>query len=61
MTYEDAIINAFEDELQKIAVMKKEHLKTLGLVGAGAIGAESIRRAENDRRMGRAMRLQQGY
>lgn len=55
---------AFEDELIKIAqekeAMEPATMKAIGLVGAGALGAEALRRAERDRRMGRAMRIQQG-
>jgi lactate dehydrogenase-like 2-hydroxyacid dehydrogenase len=58
--YYETMAAAFEDELEKIA-MTSSTAKTIGLIGAGAIGAETIRRAEKDRRMGRMMRLQQGY
>lgn len=64
--YHQTMAAAFEDELQKIAAekisMSGHAAKTLGLLGAGALGAEFIRRAERDRRMGRAVRMQnQGY
>lgn len=63
--YLEVLTSAFEDELVKIAKQKiavsANTLKTLGLMGAGAIGVETIRRANQDRRMGRAMRIQQGY
>lgn len=60
-TYHETMVAAFEDELQKIA-MSGHTAKTLGLLGAGAIGAEFLHRAERDRRMGRAVRMQQnGY
>ena len=60
--YQEKLAAAFEDELRKIAQQKLaiSH-KTLGLLGAGAIGAEILRRANDDRRMGRAMRMQQGF
>lgn len=62
--YQEAMAAAFEDELQKIAqdkaAMSPHTMKTLGLLGAGALGAETLRRAERDRRMGKAMRVQQG-
>lgn len=62
--YQERMAAAFEDELVKIAqekaAMEPATLKMLGLVGAGALGSELLRRAERDRRMGRAMRLQQG-
>ncbi len=63
----EAIAAAFEDELQKLAAeklsMSPQAAKALGLVGAGAVGTEVLHRAERDRRMGRAIRLQQnnGY
>lgn len=63
-TYAQAMAEAFEDELRKIANVKANNgvmpsNKTLALVGAGAVGYEALRRAERDRRMGRAMRIQQ--
>lgn len=57
--FQEALIHAFEDELKKIAV-SKDTLKTVGLVGAGAVGMETLRRADKDRRMGKMMRIQQG-
>lgn len=63
--YHEAIAQAFEDELKKIAIARpptKANLaKPLGLMAAGAVGYESLRRAEHDRRNGRMMRIQQGY
>jgi lactate dehydrogenase-like 2-hydroxyacid dehydrogenase len=60
--YTEIMASAFEDELRKIATAKvpskMPSLKTMGLVGAGAVGYETLRRAERDRRMGRAMRIQ---
>lgn len=56
--FQEAVIQAFEDELEKIAI-SKDTLKTVGLVGAGAVGAETLRRADKDRRMGKMMRIQQ--
>lgn len=58
-SYNDAIITAFEDELIKIAGVTPLQ-KTLGLMAAGGITFETLRRANQDRRMGRAMRIQQG-
>lgn len=63
--YAEAMATAFEDEMQKIAAkkiaMSSNTMKHVGLVGAGALGALALHRAEQDRRMGRAMRNQQGY
>lgn len=63
-SYQEKMAAAFADELSKIAqekhALSNEAMKTIGLVGAGALGAEVLRRAERDRRMGRAMRVQQG-
>lgn len=63
--YHLAIVDAFEDELQKIAAakLKKDHMKTLGVAAAGAVGYEGLRRANQDRKMGRMVRIQQnqGY
>lgn len=62
--YAEVMAAAFEDELRKIAeakvpnTIKAPSAKTLGLIGAGAIGYEALRRAERDRRMGRMMRIQ---
>lgn len=62
--FQEALVRAFEDELEKIAQIKsavsKDTMKTVGLVGAGAVGMETMRRANNDRKMGRIMRIQQG-
>lgn len=64
-TYEDILASAFENELTKIAKSKLSSLtpiqKAIGLMAAGGITYETIRRANEDRRMGRTMRLQQGY
>lgn len=63
-TYESSFVTAFEDELVKIGQAKLAALtpfhKALGLMAAGGIGYEALRRANEDRRMGRAMRVQQG-
>lgn len=64
--YAEILANAFEDEMKKIAqsklAMKASTMKTIGLMGAGAVGAETIHRAETDRRMGKMVRKQQqGY
>lgn len=65
-SYEDVLSAAFEDELTKIAKDKLSALtpfqKALGLMAAGGVAYETVRRSNQDRRMGRAMRLQQsGY
>ena len=63
-TYEDVLASAFEDELTKIAKDKLSSLtpmqKAIGLMAAGGVTYEALRRANQDRRMGRAMRMQQG-
>ena len=64
--YQEAIAAAFQDELMKIAEAKAGKLspttlKTIGLIGAGALGYKTVSQANQDRRMGRTMRLQQGY
>jgi len=63
-TYEEVLASAFEDELTKIAKDKLSGLtgfqKALGLMAGGAVTYEALRRGNQDRRMGRAMRLQQG-
>lgn len=63
-SYEDVLATAFEDELTKIAKAKLSAMtplhKALGLMAAGAGTYELVRRADGDRRMGRAMRMQQG-
>jgi hypothetical protein len=64
-SYEDTLSAAFEDELIKIAKAKMAEMsslhKALGLMAAGGIGYEALRRANQDRRMGRAMRMQQQF
>lgn len=64
--YQEVMAGAFADELQKIArqkvAMSTGTAKALGLVGAGALGWGALTRANDDRRLGRQMRLQQqGY
>lgn len=64
--YQETIAAAFQDELMKIAEAKAGKLspttlKTIGLIGAGAVGYKTVSQANQDRRMGRTMRLQQGY
>lgn len=64
--YQEAVAAAFQDELMKIAEAKAGKLspttlKTIGLIGAGAVGYKTVSQANQDRRMGRTMRLQQGY
>lgn len=70
-TYQEVFASAFEDELQKIAEAKEasaasqfvqKNKKNLGIAAAGAVGYETLRRANEDRRMGRMVRRQnQGY
>ncbi len=56
----DVMSAAFSDELQKIARVNSKNLMRAGKATA-TIGAwEALRRANNDRKMGRAMRRQQG-
>jgi len=66
----DIMANAFQDELQKIklaGLFSREAklpkrvgaAKTLALVVAGGLAYEGLRRANQDRKMGRMMRLQQ--
>lgn len=62
--YQEIIASAFQDELMKIAEVRggklsPTTLKTLGLVGAGAMGYRTMSQANQDRRLGRTMRLQQ--
>lgn len=62
--YKETIAAAFQDELMKIAEagggkLSPTTLKTLGLVGAGAMGYRTASQANQDRRLGRTMRLQQ--
>lgn len=62
--YQEILAAAFQDELMKIAEiggrkLSPTTLKTLGLVGAGAIGYRTMSQANQDRRLGRTMRLQQ--
>lgn len=62
--YNEAIADAFENELKRIRFEKVAKLltkKNLGLMAGGAVAYEGVRRAEHDRKMGRAMRVQQGY
>jgi hypothetical protein len=64
----DVMSKAFSDELQKIAAAKEDAVRKAGkgalrkaapYVGA-VVGYETLRRANRDRQMGRAMRIQQG-
>lgn len=67
--YEQAIATAFADELMKIksaeagnGKLSPTTLKTIGLMGAGALGFHTVSQANSDRKLGRTMRLQQqGY
>lgn len=62
--YQEVIAAAFQDEIMKLAEagggkLSPTTLKTLGLVGAGAVGYRTMSQANQDRRLGRTMRLQQ--
>ncbi len=62
--YQEVVAAAFQDEIMKIAEarggkLSPTTLKTLGLVGAGAVGYRTVSQANQDRRLGRTMRLQQ--
>ncbi len=64
----DAMADAFQDELQKIAdlsnvknALKGRVGKALPAAAAGALTYEGLRRANQDRKTGRQMRLQGGY
>ena len=58
----DVMCTSFEDELQKIAQAKQaaSGKALLGLgAGAGILGYEVLRRANEDRKLGRSVRKQQ--
>lgn len=57
--YEDILIDAFQDELQKIALDIKT-VKKVAPLAAGAVAWEGVRRANEDRKLGKQLRLQQG-
>lgn len=65
--YQLAFLEAFEDELEKIAAtnpagaknLLSKHKGAIGTAVAGAVGYESLRRANEDRKMGRMIRRQQ--
>jgi hypothetical protein len=64
----DVMASAFEMELQKIAAHKHASgllsAKTLVPAAVGILGYEALRRANKDRKIGRAVRMQgqgQGY
>ncbi len=65
--YHTVIVEAFEDELKKIAEAKglgllAKNKKNLGIAAAGAVGYEGLRRANEDRKVGRMVRKQnQGF
>lgn len=59
----DIMAQAFEDELRKIAAAKQAMPNIPKFVvpaAAGAVGFETLRRANQDRRLGRQVRVQQG-
>jgi hypothetical protein len=57
----DAMAKAFQDELEKIANAKHAGVlrKAAPAVAAGALGWETLRRANEDRKLGRQVRKQQ--
>lgn len=64
--YQEIIATAFQDELVKIksaeaagGKLSPTTLKTIGLLGAGAMGYHTVTQANQDRKIGRTMRLQQ--
>lgn len=64
--YQEAIAAAFQDELMKIksaevssGKLSPTTLKTVGLLGAGALGYHTMTQANQDRKTGRTVRLQQ--
>lgn len=64
--YQEAIAAAFQDELMKIksaeagsGKLSPTTIKTVGLLGAGALGYHTMTQANQDRKLGRTMRLQQ--
>ncbi len=64
--YQEAIAAAFQDELMKIksaeasgGKLSPATLKTIGLIGTGALGYKAVSQANDDRRLGRTMRIQQ--
>jgi hypothetical protein len=62
--YITKVATAFQDELTKIAAHRKQAVSAgaaVGLMGGGAALFEWARRMNQDRRMGRAMRVQQSY
>lgn len=60
--YLEAIAASFADELEKIAQEKiaLPSKKTLAVGATSIAGYETLRRANQDRKMGRAVRQQQG-
>jgi hypothetical protein len=65
-SYQEVMAAAFQDELvkraqQKSAGLSPATIKALGLVGAGALGYHTVTQANQDRRLGRTMRMQQSY
>lgn len=64
--YLETLAAAFQDELMKIkeaeassGKLSPTTLKTVGLLGAGALGYHTMTQANQDRKLGRTMRLQQ--
>jgi len=65
MTFLERMTVSFEDELVKIATCKLKvagaaGYKTMGLLGAGALGFHLLSKVNRDRRLGRQLRMQQG-
>lgn len=62
--YADVMANAFQSELRKIASQKESGLADLAknkyLLGgaAGILGFKQLEKAEQDRRLGRRLRMQ---
>ncbi len=63
-TFDDTLYDSFQNELSKIAKAMSSSLspiqKNLMVAAGGAASYEALRRANQDRKMGRMMRIQQG-
>ncbi len=62
--YAETMMASFVDEFQKIAASKQAGVGLKVLLPtavAGAAGWEALRRANDDRRMGRQMRMQSNF
>lgn len=63
--FAERMATAFEDEMRKIAqaklaALKPQHAKAIGLMAAGGVATEALHRAERDRRLGKQVRMQNG-